>query len=219
MTGSQRTWGSAFLITAFGVALVVGMGCRKSVETRAENLGKEAGEKLKYIDELAQFDSTQMRLGELAAAKSTDPAVQQLGERLEEDHRAHLETLSAFARGRLAEAKKLKAASSEEGVGGSGMEGTDEAYTAILEKLKSYSNESARTGAKDEKTVQELGARTGSDFDREFVKHARESQEEGKRFVEQGVERFNSDPIFAGLLAKTTPILDEHIAMASAVRK
>jgi predicted outer membrane protein len=206
-------------MTAVGAALVAGTGCRKSPETRAENLGKEIGEKIEYIDKLAQFDSTQMRLGALAASKSSDPAVQQLGKRLEDDHRAHLQTLSSFAQGRLADAKKLEQAGPGEGVGGSGLEGTDQAYTAIVEKLKSYSNESARTEARDEKKLQELSGRTGNEFDVEFVKHARESQQEGKRFLEQGIERFNSDPLFAGLLAKTTPILDEHIAMASAIRK
>src|SRR3954462_6773518 len=104
MIGSQRSWRSAVWMTALGVALVAGMGCRTAPETRAENLGKEIGEKVKYIDKLAQFDSTQMRLGELAASRSSNPEVQHLGKRLADDHRAHLETVSTFVDGRLAEA-------------------------------------------------------------------------------------------------------------------
>ncbi len=217
MTGSQGSWVRAVLAAAF--VLVAGAGCRTAPETRAENLGKEVGEKFKYIDELAQLDSTQIKLGELAEMRSSDPAVQELGKRIAADHRAHLETLSSFVDGRLAEAQKLSEAGSQEGLGGSGLQGEEQAYRAVREKLKSYENESSRTEVRDEKTIQRLSALSGSAFDRDFVKHVRESQQEGKRFVEQGYERFNSDPNFAALLAKTTPVLEQHISMASAIRK
>jgi uncharacterized protein (DUF305 family) len=189
-------------------------GCKTTATERAETIGASAGDKLTFIDELARFDQSQIVLGEAALEKSESSEVRQLAQALVTDHRAHLDSLAQFAKARLAEAEELSQMGPESGMGGAGQTEAPTAYKAAQRKIEDYKKEASEKKLDDIAEFQRLSARGGLDFDRAFVEQAKKSQQRGSKMVEDGMERYKGDVVFATLLAKTNPILEEHLSQA-----
>src|SRR5690348_15858137 len=101
MSGGQMM----LVATWVGEAVLVGLfGCAHSQSEQARKAAALAGEKVAYVDQLAQFDQRQIQIAPLALENSDDLQVRQFARQLIGDHSQHLQMLRGWTEARAAEA-------------------------------------------------------------------------------------------------------------------
>src|SRR4051794_24530548 len=106
----------SFALSAVAVVVTAGIGCSHGSgesanatqahptatahNANAVNPMAMATDRAQAVDQLAAADQTQIALGQLALSKSQNSHVQQVAQRIAQDHAQHLMDLQAWARSR-----------------------------------------------------------------------------------------------------------------------
>jgi predicted outer membrane protein len=201
------------------IAVLALAACATDRNERVENLARAAGEKVAFIDQLARFDESQIVLARLALERSDNPAIKDFAQRLFEQHARHLTTLAEWSQARTGELAVVARMDQGQGIGGAGTAGLEPGIDELAEKIGQYAERAVKEDVKKLEKFSELSQLSGQQFDRKFLEMARREQQEGHRRIEKGQDEYKGDVVFATLLAKTEPVLEQHVQEAEKLKK
>ncbi|ADO74507.1 DUF4142 domain-containing protein [Stigmatella aurantiaca] len=203
------TRGNGRKVLAFAAlaALMVGSTAVAKDEQKKEahRIGEAAAKSDAYLDQMALFDSKQVALGELALQRAQSEEVRQFAERLVQDHRQNRSDLMDWAYSKDIEVMTVTLATPMMGVGGSGGE---KRYDKDMHRADMHMDKDVMKAQKD---LDKLGEKDGKDFDKAFLSQVLDDQEKGKKMLGKGEKKFESDPVFTSMIAKTDALVMAHI--------
>ena len=205
------TWvGTLVLLSLFG--------CAHTESEQARKAAALAGEKVAYVDQLAQFDQRQIQLARLALENSDDLQVRQFARQLIGDHSQHLQMLRGWTEARAAEASAVTGG----GMGGggtAGMEVTGPAMQALTGRIDNYELNAREEDVTSLPQFSKLESKSGGDFDRAFLEQVQKDQEQAAKLTRSGTGKFSEDRVFASMLSRNEPVIQHHIRTAEELKQ
>lgn len=175
-------------------------------QKEAQRIGEAAVKSDAYLDQLALFDAKQVALGELALQRAQSAEVRKFAEQLVQDHRQNRSALMDWAYSKDIEVMTVSLASPMMGVGGSGGAMHDDKDMA---RADMHMDKDVMNAQKD---LDKLGAKEGMAFDKAFLSQVLSDQEKGKKMLGKGEKKFEADPAFASMIARTDSLVMARIA-------
>ncbi|MDC0710088.1 DUF4142 domain-containing protein [Stigmatella sp. ncwal1] len=202
-----RGSGRKVLAVAALAALMVGSTAVAKDEQKKEGqrIGEAAAKSDAYLDQLVLFDSKQVAMGELALQRAYDKGVREFAQRLVQDHRQNRSDLMGWAYSKDIELMTVTLTTPMSGVGGSGGENR---YDKDMQRADMHMDKDVMKAQMD---LDKLGEKKGKDFDKAFLSQVLEDQEKGKKMLGKGEKKFEADPAFTSMIAKTDSLVMAHI--------
>lgn len=199
----------------FFAALIVSVGAQASdsQKKQAEEIGKAAGHKVVFVNDLALVDDAAITLAQLALERSSDARVREFAQKLLDDHQQHLSDLRDWATSKSIEISVvMDSAGTPAGTGGSGINAANRAMDKDMKKTDKVVD-------KFDENYVKLSQKTGNEFDRDFAKMAAKVDEKGVDMSKKGEKEYRSDATFAAFLLKSRPVMESHVSEAKALEK
>jgi predicted outer membrane protein len=220
MTNCKRAMGWKLLAVVGMAAFSVGTtasagdkamkGAHHEAKKEAHRIGKAEAKSDAYLDGLAIFNAKQVAMGEMAMQRAQSPEVREFAQQLVQDHRQNMDDWIAWAGTQDIEMMAADLSMPMMGTGGSGMATMeDKAYD---KSMKHADKQMDKRAMEAQKELDTLAEKEGMNFDKAFLSHAIKDQEKGKKMLGKGEKRFEADPAFASLIAKTDTLVMGHIA-------
>jgi predicted outer membrane protein len=185
-------------------------GAHHEAKKEAGRIGRAEAKTDAYLDKLALFNAKQVAMGEMAMQRAQSPQVREFAQQLVQDHRQNTDDWMAWAGSKDIEIMMAELATPMVGTGGSGMSGMEDMkYDKAMRHAGKHLDKATLEAQKELDT---LGEKEGMAFDKEFLSRVIDGQEKGKKMLGKGEKRFETDPAFAALIAKTDSVVMGHIA-------
>ncbi|MFL5346402.1 MAG: DUF4142 domain-containing protein [Hyalangium sp.] len=206
-----------------GLMMMIGLGGACSHESKyeaARKTGQQVGEavatKVQFADQFAMLDKKEVALGKLALKKSSNSQVRAFAHQLIENHEQHLASLDSYA-----DASALRLAqidlSTEPGVGGSGGPGSIGVKEAAKKQSAQYDEKLDKQIENFKGQLRDLSAKSGSEFDKDFLAQIEKDQKTGTELTEKGLKEYSDDASLALLLGRNAPIFERQLEQAKAL--
>ncbi|SEU36680.1 DUF4142 domain-containing protein [Stigmatella erecta] len=211
MMGCKRGMGWKVWVVGGMAALSLGTTAfaNDGAKKEAQRMGKAEAKRDAYLDQLALFNAKQVAMGELAMQRAQSPEVREFAQHLVQDHRQNTDDWMAWAGSQDIEMMTAELAMPMMGTGGSGMSGRED--MAYGEEMKKAGKHMDKRTLDAQKELDKLGEKEGMAFDKEFLSRVIDDQEKGKKMLGKGEKKFETDPAFASLIAKTDSLVMGHI--------
>jgi len=212
----MRRWlWSAGLLAVMGMSV----GCTHNEEKQARHQGEKVGEavadKVRFADQIVLLNQGQIALGQLALSKSNNPEVRRFAQDLIQEHQRNQADLQALARTKALSLAVLDLGWEEPGVGGAGYVG---AQKGIEKGSGKYDKKLDKQVDKFIEKRDRLAGLSGSKFDSAFLDEVREDQKQGRKLVDEGLDKYRDDAALAVFLSRTAPVLNGHEQRAESLK-
>jgi predicted outer membrane protein len=208
-----------------GVLLMIGMGgaCSHANKYEAqrktgEQVGEAVANKVQFADQFAMLDKKEVALGKLALKKSSNPQVRAFAHQLIENHEQHMASLDSYADASALRLAQIDLAVEPGGVGGSGGPGTVGAKEAAKKSSAQYDEKLDKQIKEFKESFGDLSAKSGSEFDKDFLDQIQKDQKLGTKLTEKGLKEYNDDASLALLLGRNASTFERQLEQAKELR-
>ncbi|MCI0570893.1 MAG: DUF4142 domain-containing protein [Myxococcaceae bacterium] len=181
-------------------------------EHQGKKMGKAQEEKQAALLDIALHDMEQIALGKLARDQSDNPQVKQFANQLIQSHQQNLDTLNDYAVGQDLTLAMVDLSQAGTAVGGGGMPEPER-----MGEEKGAAKEARRLDKKEQKRVDDfivardqLATRSGSDFDRDFLKQVRANQEDQAKAIKDTQRKYRDDAALSEALSGSQPTMQQN---------